>query len=266
MSRRRSCAGRILRVWEALKRVAPWVARALRPLALRLRGRVAAYQDDLTVDWSRTVAAPWGQFGEVRLNLRGRDVRGIVAPGQAAEIAARARELLASLTDPATGAPVYREVLSSDDVYTGQYASCGPDLIAMPTEERYLSMSGRTGAPALPLLDVRGTVVPLDPPSGWHSSQGVIMMAGPAIEAGRQLEGADLTDVTPTMLYLLGQPVPRDMDGTPIRAAIRSRVLQERPVREGEPWPVPDPEVEGKVYDEEELRKLEDRLRALGYL
>jgi predicted AlkP superfamily phosphohydrolase/phosphomutase len=265
LSRRRSHAAKVWGVWQALRKAVPWVTRVLRPLTRRLQGRVAAYQDDLAVDWSQTVAAPWGRFGGVRLNLRGRDEGGIVVPGETEEIVARVKASLAKLTDPTTGAPVYREVLSREELYTGEYVSRGPDLVAISTEERYLTMSGRTGAATLPLLDVR-RAVEVYPPSGWHSSQGVVMMAGAAIEPGTLLEGADIVDVTPTILYLLGQPVPRDMDGAPILAAIRSRSLMEQPVREGEPWSAPNSAADERTYNEEELRQLEERLRALGYL
>ena len=96
-----------MRLWSAAKRAVPWTAGLLAPLARRLRPRVAAYQSNLAVDWSRTRAVPWGFHGQVRLNIQGRDPAGIVPPGQVAPLLRRIEELLGSLNDPVDGRPVY---------------------------------------------------------------------------------------------------------------------------------------------------------------
>lgn len=64
-----------------------------------------------------------------------------------------------------------------------------------------------------------------------HQPDGVIILNGPGIEAGAQLTGADIYDVTPTILHLLGLPVGRDMAGHPLTDAIEDAVLRERPVQ-----------------------------------
>lgn len=52
-------------------------------------------------------------------------------------------------------------------------------------------------------------------PVDWHREMGIAAAAGPGIEAGEILYGANVLDVTPTVLHLLGLPVGRDMDGRP---------------------------------------------------
>lgn len=209
----------LLGAWNMLKRFGPGVARRLQPLARRVRGRAAAYQSSLAVDWSRSRAVPCGSFGQIRLNIRGRDPYGIVEPSEVDSLRQQVCGLLSALRDPRTGEPVYARIAAAEDIYHGPYVSQGPDLIAIPASERYLSLSGRTGAPAVPLLDARGVVVPFHPPSGWHSMNGVLMLAGPTIAAGTRLGGADVTDVAPTLLQILGEPVPSDMDGKPLECA-----------------------------------------------
>jgi predicted AlkP superfamily phosphohydrolase/phosphomutase len=52
-------------------------------------------------------------------------------------------------------------------------------------------------------------------PSGTHAGapDGVLLAAGDGIRAGAVLHGASLLDVAPTVLYLMGLPLARDMDG-----------------------------------------------------
>lgn len=50
-------------------------------------------------------------------------------------------------------------------------------------------------------------------PAQLHRSHGVFCMAGPGIRHDELVFGAELTDVTPTILTLLGLPVGRDMQG-----------------------------------------------------
>ena len=81
------------------------------------------------VDWSRTRAYAMG-LGQIYFNLRGREARGIVSPGQ--EYTALANELAAklkaSLVDPDTRQPIVRAVYKRDDVYTGEYLGQASDL------------------------------------------------------------------------------------------------------------------------------------------
>lgn len=207
----------MLAAWDVAKRALPGVARRLQPLALRVRGRAATYQNSLAVDWSRSVAVPSGSFGQIRLNIRGRDPNGVLEPDEAPRLRQRICDLLGALKDPRTGERVYERVAAAEKLYRGECVAQGPDLIAIPASERYLSLSGRTGAPAVPLLDARGVVVPFHPPSGWHSMDGVVVLAGPDVAEGVRLAGASAVDVAPTLLQLLGEPVPADMDGVPLR-------------------------------------------------
>jgi predicted AlkP superfamily phosphohydrolase/phosphomutase/tetratricopeptide (TPR) repeat protein len=56
---------------------------------------------------------------------------------------------------------------------------------------------------------------PLEPtgPAAWHRDLGIIVMAGPGIKRDERIYGANLIDVTPTILYQFGIPVGEDMDG-----------------------------------------------------
>ena len=62
---------------------------------------------------------------------------------------------------------------------------------------------------------MRPLTTPAEPagPAAWHRDLGIIVMAGPGIKQDERIYGANLIDVTPTILYQLGLPIAEDMDG-----------------------------------------------------
>lgn len=50
-------------------------------------------------------------------------------------------------------------------------------------------------------------------PTAWHRPFGIAVAAGPGIKEGERLYAAGLSDITPTILHLLGLPVGSDMAG-----------------------------------------------------
>ncbi len=262
---RRSRAAGALRIWLGLKRLLPVAARALGPLARRLRSRFASYQQDVAIDWSRTRAAPWGKYAQVRINIAGRDPHGIVAPGEVGELADDISDLLLSLRDPVTGEAIYRQVRRNEELYSGPFSALGPDLYAVPTQERYLTVSARSGMAELPLIDVQPEpVVALDPAWGVHSSLGIIMLAGPLVRATARVADASVADFAPTALHLLGQPLPDDLDGRPLTEVLAGEPAGREPATCA-PWPEPEGVGEGG-YSTAEREAVERRLRNLGYM
>lgn len=98
----------------------------------------------------------------------------------------------------------------------------------------------------------------------WHRLEGVILAWGYGVDPGTTIRGASVTDVTPTVLYAMGEPVGADMDGAPLRALFtpefRARGVEEVPTLEtsvravGDPIPSPE---------DSEYR---DFLKSLGYI
>jgi len=60
---------------------------------------------------------------------------------------------------------------------------------------------------------------------------GVLLLAGPGVAAGRRFTGARLADVAPTLCYLLGLPTAQYMEGGIIVDAIEPEFLATRPLR-----------------------------------
>jgi len=66
---------------------------------------------------------------------------------------------------------------------------------------------------------------------GMQPPDGVLFCAGPGFKQGSRLKGATLFDIAPTILYSIGQPVPSDMDGTLLTAALEPDELPRCPMR-----------------------------------
>jgi predicted AlkP superfamily phosphohydrolase/phosphomutase len=160
-----------------------------------------------TVDWERTRAYALGLSG-IYLNLKGREARGIVEPGEADALARAIAGGLAGLGDPAHGTPAIRSVLTRAQVYHGPYAEESPDLVVNFAEGYRVSWGTALGA--VPAAHFEDNVKKW---SGDHLMDpslvpGVLFMNRPF-----RSEGAGLADLAPTILTALGVPPGAAMEG-----------------------------------------------------
>jgi arylsulfatase A-like enzyme len=93
------------------------------------------------------------------------------------------------------------------------------------------------------------------------------MLYGSDIREGVQLDPAQIYDVIPTALYLLGLPIPADWDGQVLKKAINAALLDRRPVERRAPTsPVAEATSSRQTFSEAEEQIVAQRLRDLGYL
>ena len=71
---------------------------------------------------------------------------------------------------------------------------------------------------------------------GYHEQAGMLIMAGPGIRAGVSIGECSTLDIAPTLLALLGLPIPSYMRGRVLEEALESDV---RPIRVDVPAPEP---------------------------
>jgi predicted AlkP superfamily phosphohydrolase/phosphomutase len=218
----------------------------------RLLGRPAPSASLADVDWDRTRAFSAGLFGNVWLNLRGREPAGQVEPGPEAEQLLRTiTARLLAVQEPGGRRPLIQAVFRGTDLYRGGRCEVAPDLVVVPRDYRYMTRAGREiGRPGQLVAEpaVRHT--------GNHRMDGVLVAAGPGIGQGGRLGGQRLLDLTPTALALLGIEVPRGLDGRPMTALLGCDVgwTDELPWREpGGPEPT-------------DVEAIEAQLEGLGYL
>jgi predicted AlkP superfamily phosphohydrolase/phosphomutase len=158
------------------------------------------------IDWSRTRAYAQGNFGQIFLNLKGRQPSGCVEPADAPALLRDLKAELLAIPHPETGEPLVEHVYEREELYHGPHAAASPDLTVVLTDWRYRTIG-------LHDFTTNKVITPSFGPTGDHRLDGILIAAGPAFQTGAEPQGAALLDVAPTVLHLLGVPVPQDMDG-----------------------------------------------------
>lgn len=101
-----------------------------------------------------------------------------------------------------------------------------------------------------------------------HKPDGILFMMGPHMVKGGAITGANVLDITPSILTLFGLPTARDMDGRAIPGGIDPRLVR----RIGAETRLPTYETPRRAGANEEPVKspideeLRERLRSLGYI
>jgi predicted AlkP superfamily phosphohydrolase/phosphomutase len=99
---------------------------------------------------------------------------------------------------------------------------------------------------------------------GSHRHEGIVVLSGPAVAPGAPV-GGELVDVAPTILYLLGESIPADLEGRILVEALRPGLLDERPPSYDDEAPAAFAPERAEL-EEEGAAEVERRLRGLGYL
>jgi predicted AlkP superfamily phosphohydrolase/phosphomutase len=210
------------------------------------------------IDWSRTKAFAGNHTEQgLYINLQGREPAGIVTPGPEYErLRDELIERLYQVVDPSTGEQVIERVYKKEELYHGPYVDQAADL--------FLAIKGGAYLVQKEIYPREVFGVPVRT-SGTHRMNGVFIMKGVGVRQGISLEGLRLMDLTPTILYLFGLPIPDDMDGRLLAEAFEEAVVNARP-----PTIVPASQWQGNggegVYTGEEAEMVKERLRELGYM
>jgi predicted AlkP superfamily phosphohydrolase/phosphomutase len=227
------------------------------------RGRRQQLQEQVffsfrDADWSRTRAYSMGNYGQIFVNLRGREPAGCVSPGHEYEgLLDELTERLYSLEDPESGEKVVESVFRASDVYSGRYVDRAPDLMFLTRGMEYKALGLSDFTSPRVLEPVYGC-------TGNHRMEGILAVQGRGVinEAGTVV-GAAIEDLAPTILHMLGVPVPLDMDGRVLEGVFTPGFLSTHAVEYDETeQAVP----QGRAYSLEEEQELAQRLRGLGYV
>ncbi len=132
-------------------------------------------------DWSTTpgFALRTDIRSELRLNLRGREAKGLLEPGSAAHRAYvdTLRETFLGLRDADSGASLVDEVLDIRELYPGTRCDALPDHVITWHRE---PSARRLHAPGMETLEL----TPVGARGGDHTDFGFAMLLGPAAERG----------------------------------------------------------------------------------
>ncbi|MEW6360063.1 MAG: alkaline phosphatase family protein [Planctomycetota bacterium] len=169
-----------------------------------------------------------GHGGFFKLNLKGREPKGIVKGNDVEAVCEEARSVLYAIRDSKTGCCPIAAVLRNHEALNLGFggAKIPADLIVIAAPGYTENMKYNPHAP-------KDHITRPDPRYGvWGGSEGThhhlpsvdwsegtimstFIIAGPGIKRGlRRAKPVFLRDVAPTMAYLLGIPCPRDANGS----------------------------------------------------
>ena len=150
------------------------------------------------IDWAKTRAFALDS-GNIFINLKGREPKGIVAPGE--EYESLRKEIMEKLLKvEANGRRCFRRdsVFRGEEVWWGSSSNDRPDIVFWDTGVN-------------PTNWIDDGILFKEMPGGAHSIEGIIMAYGPDIRHVKV--NASIMDVMPTVLHLMRIPISADVDG-----------------------------------------------------
>jgi predicted AlkP superfamily phosphohydrolase/phosphomutase len=209
------------------------------------------------VDWTRTQAFSKGNYGQIYINLKGREPNGAVEEDQYAALCEKIIQRLHSIEDPQTGEEWIGKVFRRDEIYSGPRVADAPDIAFLPHDMRYLPLGNADFTSNKFMVKAFGI-------TGSHRMNGVMIANGGPVKAGISMESASICDITPTLLYLLGRDIPDDLDGRVITDIISEHHLDSHPVHYSAGTQTD--ERNEVTFSDQENAEIRDALRNLGYL
>jgi predicted AlkP superfamily phosphohydrolase/phosphomutase len=209
------------------------------------------------VDWSRTLAFAKGNYGQIYVNLKGREPQGVVKEKDYDAVCNAIVERLNALRDPQTGEAWAGEVFRREQVYEGPRVADAPDVAFLPRDMRYLPLGNADFTSNKFMVDA--FVI-----SGCHRMHGVMIGNAAAVKQAVRLDAARIYDVAPTLLYLMGEPVPGDMDGRVLTEIINEDYLFANRIDHSQANEPAQPNA--MPYSDAENAEIIESLKNLGYI
>ena len=149
------------------------------------------------IDWEKSKAIPVPQ-GLIYINK---------SVFSSKERARRFRDKLIAeirrIRNPKNSERLAKKVYCARELYSGENFEKAPDIIVMPNEGYEIACS----AIAKKLWNE---------PKKWtgvHKREGILIVKGPGIHKGAEMENVSILDLAPTILHMFNMPIPKDMDG-----------------------------------------------------
>lgn len=205
------------------------------------------------INWQKTKAYMDSQFG-ISINLKKREPQGIVDLDECEKIKNFLIKNLKELCDPETGEKIIKAAFKREEIYSGNHLSESPDILFS------LKPGYNTSEKLISKITSQQTNT-----SGFHSMNGIFMIRDRRIIKKKSIEEARILDITPTILYLMGVPVPKSMDGRVLTELFKKEYLKSNPI-EYVKEDIKVKKTKLDVYSKEDQERIEKRLKGLGYL
>ncbi len=176
---------------------------------------------------SRAFDIPGDNTGTVRINLQGREPEGLVPPEDYGALCDEIADAFMALTNPDNGERLVQDVIRVREKYAGDGNQDLPDLLVKWVEGKPITKvySERVGL-------IERDHLP-DKRTGAHKDYGFFIISGNGIQKQGQFNRPIHNwDVAPTLLYLLDEMIPDDMDGAPMTDIIDKDFIKSHPIRQ----------------------------------
>lgn len=215
------------------------------------------------MDWAVTRAYAVGTMGNVYINLRGREPQGSAAPEDYEATRAEVIAVMKALIDPETRQPIFDAVYRREEIYQGDALVDAPDVIGLIDGPYHIAAVDWRADTALKSIveKVGSQLLFVSDTSGQHRMDGILVANGAGILPNAPVSPSpNLIDLAPTILYLLGEAVPEDMDGRVVGELLKIKDWVKYAPAVGYEQALED------GYSVEEEKTVEERLAGLGYL
>lgn len=176
-------------------------------LTLKEEPREIVPLEKVEVDWERTMAwGAGGYYGRLFLNVQGREPQGCIPAPDYEKMRDEIADKLAQITDE-NGVNIGTVAYKPQDLYR-ECRNIAPDLMVYFGDLYWRSVG------SLGHGDIRTRESDIGPDDANHAQEGIFMMYDPRQRGRGRVEGLHVMDVAPTVLDLLGLPIPTDMQGT----------------------------------------------------
>ncbi len=164
---------------------------------------------ELGNDWKDCLAfaVPDDFSGAIRINVKGREPNGLVAPGEEYNrLCDTIIQEFRALEIPETGKKAVADVFKVRDRCQGENVDELPDIIVIWQADAFIESlrSPKIGTVSGEFLDER---------SGAHRAYGFLLACGPTIRSGEVIKEGNTLDIVPTLFHMFGEPISKDWDG-----------------------------------------------------
>jgi len=153
-------------------------------------------------------------LGNIYLNVKGREGKGIVSPGaEYEEVRRKIVAGLSQLVDPKTGERAVSRIFTREEAYGSFDADVIPDLFVTNTRGYRVGWQSSLGVVTSEMFEENAQVW-----SGDHCSLDPDLVPGILLSSRRLSKGGmpAIADVPATILKLLDVPEPEKLDGVPL--------------------------------------------------
>lgn len=233
---------------------------------------------DMVESWARFSAIDWRQtqayseetpyYPSIWINLQGREPMGTVAPHDYEQVCDHIVAQLTAWRNPYSGEKMVKRVHRREELYAGPHVDKAPDLtIEWELDHGYSYLFRPSTSLRRPPVHQLNAEERRRVKSGDHRDEGILLATGPHFSRPGEIKEASILDLAPTILYLLGLPIPAEMDGHVLTQLFLDDYLSQHPIQHGHHGGLEvafdDMQRDYSAAEEEAIRA---RLQGLGYI